>query len=173
MSKRPEVGGETTAYCTHCKAMHDHVIVALVDNKPAKVECDACHRQHLYRPGPPGTAVKAPKAPKAPGRRTKAAADEPPPTAAIELAVMLANKPARTYRPADRYAVGEVVEHPSFGRGLVTRLPAAQKMECHFPDGPKLLLHDRGSAPQASLGSPPKRGDVLSGTSDAPPRSRR
>jgi hypothetical protein len=36
------------------------------------------------------------------------------------------------------------VRHPSFGCGLVTALPAAQRMEVAFQDGKRLLVHDRG-----------------------------
>ena len=54
-----KVGAETQAYCTTCRTMREHVIVAMVDKKPAKVECTECHKQHLFRAGPPGAAKAA------------------------------------------------------------------------------------------------------------------
>lgn len=51
--------------------------------------------------------------------------------------------PARRYAPRERYAVGDVVDHPKFGAGSVTRV-TKDKVDVAFPDGPRTLAHGRG-----------------------------
>jgi hypothetical protein len=50
---------------------------------------------------------------------------------------------ARTYATSDRFAVGDLVKHATFGLGLVTLLKDVNKIEVVFEDGPKVLLHRR------------------------------
>lgn len=175
MSTRLEVGGETKAFCTSCKAMQDHVIVALVAGKPAKVECDVCHKQHVYRAGPPGAAKSAAKSGSgktaSAGRAAKTRAAAPAET--VDIAALLAGRVSRPYDPKLRFAVGEVVKHPSFGVGLVSQLPGPQKLEITFPDGVRLLTHDRAAAAPMTLTPPPRRGDEERGAADAPPSRRK
>src|SRR5438093_52265 len=52
--------------------MHEHVIVAMEAGKPAKVECRECHKQHLFRAGPPPTTATSP-----PTRRPRAPSATP------------------------------------------------------------------------------------------------
>jgi hypothetical protein len=165
------VGGDVEAYCTTCKMMKDHVIVAMVGDKPAKVECAGCHKQHVYRAGPPGT--KPERVPRT--RTSRASEPEAPPQATLsEIAAKLVGREgeAKPYSPMTRFALDEVVKHPSFGVGLVTALPAAQKVEIAFPSGRKLLLHDRGAAQPSTLQRPkPREEDDRTPVTDAPPTS--
>lgn len=50
--------------------------------------------------------------------------------------------PARPYTPKERYYVGDVVSHPKFGEGTVTRA-AKDKVDVAFTDGPRTLAHGR------------------------------
>ena len=164
-----KVGADTQAYCTSCKTMHEHVIVAMVGTRPAKVECAECHKQHLFRAGPPGT--KAPKAAKtgAAKPRKKAGSDavRPPP---LDINALIAGRDPRGYDPKVGFGLGDVVRHPSFGVGIVVALPGAQKMEIAFEVGTKLLAHDRGAAIASTLTRPAKRDDDEKRTvTDAPP----
>ncbi len=159
------VGGEVEAWCTTCKIMKDHVVVAVVDDKPAKVECMGCGKQHQYRAAPPGTA-------KAPRERAARAAT----VAAQRIddldAKLAAGAPtARIYAPRDTYVVGDFVKHPTFGVGLVIAVPAVQKAEIAFHDGRKLLVHARAvELPPPALERPPRRDDDAPRiATDAPP----
>src|SRR5689334_4283586 len=128
-----KVGGEIEAWCTSCKDLKWHVVVAMVGAKPAKVECHGCHKQHVYRAAAPGT--KTEKAPRAPSTRTRSTAVKtgaPLEDATAELKAGAAT--ARPFSVRDRFAVGEFVRHPTFGVGKVTALPAPQKMEVAFLD---------------------------------------
>jgi hypothetical protein len=166
-----KVGGDVEAWCTTCKTMKDHVIVALVDGKPAKVECAGCHKQHVYRANPPGTKSEGTGR----TRRTASLAAVSAPVIAEALEARLAGREgdAKAYSPGTRYAVDDIVRHPSFGLGVVVSLPAATKVEIDFRGGRKLLLHDRGSAPVPALERPAPRDDDDKDrrVTDAPPTS--
>lgn len=173
------VGGETSAYCTSCRDMRLHVVVAMVGTKPARVECRSCHKQHNYKAAPPGAPRKkaeggttAPRKPRATKSESKSRSLAEHPLDAL-LAVRSAAE-ARTYTPFDRYVVGDLVSHPTFGLGAVAALPAPGKVEIVFRDASKLLMHERppaGSAATPKLQPPPRRDDArFQGASDAPPK---
>ena len=161
MSEELKVGGELDAWCTTCRLMKWHTIVALVDGKPAKVECQGCGKQHQYRAQPPGAGDKGEKPPRAPrARAAKSAAAATPP---VEFEALLAGRDgdARPYSPNDTYALNDVVRHPTFDLGVVTATPAPQKIEVTFRGGgKKILLHDRGAAAgvHARPAAAPRRG---------------
>ena len=161
-----KVGGEVDAWCTTCKAMKWHVVVAVVDGKPAKVECNGCHKQHAFKPTPPGT----PK-PRAAKKSAAAAPPEPAPIDDLEEKLRAGESSAKSYSARDSYEIGDVVRHPSFGLGLVASLPAAGKVEVAFrTGGRKLLVHRLGQSQQSTLQRPPPRDDSPPvGASDAPP----
>ncbi len=161
-----KVGGETTAYCTSCKIMKDHVIVAMAAGKPAKVECMGCGKQHLYRANPPGTA-KA----KSGGRPAKKNSPVSiAPQEDLETRLAGADARAKQYSPKITFAIGDAVKHPQFGVGVVVMLPAKTKMEVDFRSGRKLLIHDKGGseAPVLERRSPVSD-DVPFSVPDAPP----
>jgi hypothetical protein len=134
--------------------------------EPAKVECLSCHGQHNYRAALPGTkkpkAATAPKVPKSPRAPRAKKASGPTVPEINPLEALLASRPPsdpRAYSPADRFAVGDVMSHPSFGLGAVTGAPSPGKISVLFHDATRLLLHERspvvGGA--ARLQPPPRR----------------
>ncbi|HEY5938227.1 MAG TPA: hypothetical protein VIU61_26430, partial [Kofleriaceae bacterium] len=59
---------------------------------------------------------------------------------AARLTFRAAEKPVRRYAASQTFAVGDVLEHPKFGRGSVTSaLP--QRIEVEFADGKHTLVH--------------------------------
>jgi hypothetical protein len=171
MAEEMKVGGELDAWCTTCRLMKWHTIVALVDGRPAKVECQGCGKQHQYRAQPPGSSTGA--AGSTGGRKPRATKAEPTPPPA-DFDTLLAGRTvgeARTYSPNERYAVGDVVRHPTFDVGVATATPGPQKVELTFRDGTKkVLLHDRGGAGPSKLGPAPRRDEETKfvGTPDSP-----
>ncbi|HQY65402.1 MAG TPA: hypothetical protein PK141_28610, partial [Polyangiaceae bacterium] len=71
MTKSLNTGGEIDSFCTKCKILLNHRIIAMVGNLPVRVECSTCGSHHNYRPRAPGE--KAPKAAKAPSTVTRTA----------------------------------------------------------------------------------------------------
>jgi hypothetical protein len=171
MAEELKVGGELDAWCTSCKLMKWHTIVALVGNKPAKVECQGCHKQHQYRAAPPGTSTGGSGASgeKKP-RASKAAAAAAAPAVDFDALVGGRAGEARPYSPDTKYALGDLVQHPTFEIGVVTAVPGNQKVEITFRGSKKILLHDRGGATPSKLGPAPRREEAVqpTGTSDSP-----
>jgi hypothetical protein len=66
-------------------------------------------------------------------------------TELAELAWSPSAPVARAYSPRETYAVGEVVEHPKFGRGTV-QAAAAQRVEVEFAEGWHTLVHGRAGS---------------------------
>jgi len=127
------VGGEVEAYCGGCKDVRWHVIVALVGDRPVKVECQSCHKQHGYRTSAAGASARGPRSSAAKPGKSEAAFDV--------SALQARAHEARAYAPAQTFKVGDVVRHPTFGLGLVQATPAPQKIDVRFASGGKLLVH--------------------------------
>ena len=60
MAKPLRAGGEVDSWCTKCKLVLNHRIIALVGTTPARVECSTCSSHHNFRARAPGD--KAPSA---------------------------------------------------------------------------------------------------------------
>lgn len=148
MAKPLEAGSEIDAWCTKCRMDLGHRVVAMLDGRPKRVECQTCNSQHNYR------AAKAPSA--APRARTRA-------TTGARSAASTASH--RTKAEATRrnewearvlgqaatafarfsvertFAVGDLVLHKKFGEGYVTELLEGRKVSILFRDGPRTLVH--------------------------------
>lgn len=59
-----------------------------------------------------------------------------------QLAWKAVEKPVRTYAASQSFAVGDLLEHPKFGRGTVVTA-VAQRIEVEFADGKHTLVHVR------------------------------
>ena len=165
-----KVGADTQAWCTSCRSMHEHVVVAMVGTLPAKVECAECHKQHLFRAGPPGVKVKPPAGGTRPRKAAEPSRAAGPAKPVLDLVALTSGRPTRGYDPRTVYAAGDVVRHPNFGVGVVMVLAGPQKMEVAFEAGQKLLAHDRGTPAVSALTRPdPRRDDEERRVTDAPP----
>ncbi|MGI5865164.1 MAG: hypothetical protein ACOX6T_24350 [Myxococcales bacterium] len=152
-----KVGGEVDAYCTRCKLLLAHTVVAIWASQIKRVRCNTCMGEHAYRPAEPGgptpKALKAPKAARALTPRAAAAER----VSASTYETMLAGRDrasARRYSPREQFAPNELVEHPSFGLGVVAAARGLDKIDVAFPAGVKTLLHNKATSP-APLAKPP------------------
>jgi hypothetical protein len=62
----------------------------------------------------------------------------------VQLAAAIESTPPdqrRAYASSGTFKVDDVVEHPSFGTGLVTKIVDAKKLEVLFADGVHILVH--------------------------------
>jgi hypothetical protein len=120
-----------------------HTVHAVVSGKPVKVECNTCHGVHRYR-DPPGTAAKAAKAVRSAGSpRAERPARERAPVIAFDELIASKTGTAHPYSPKRTFAVDEVVDHPTFGRGFVSAIRDGGKIEVTFRSDVKLLVHGR------------------------------
>jgi hypothetical protein len=136
------VGKEALAYCTSCKMDLNHVIVALKGDRLAKVQCLTCKKEHAYK-APKGMAEpKKPKKPKA----SKAAEAEEAGSHSIEaewqkLMSTHRDAPSKPYGLKEQFGLGDKINHPTFGEGIVGKLIYPNKLEVIFQMDVKVLIH--------------------------------
>jgi hypothetical protein len=138
----PKVGGDTLAWCGKCRLELTHVIVAMVSGKPARVQCKTCKAEHSYkRLG--GTA-------EATQRRSARPASAEPKRTTIRASVYweekvakLSAKVPRRYAVNERFEASDLVEHPTFGLGIVESVRKDGKIVVLFRDGEKTLIHGK------------------------------
>ncbi len=143
-----KAGGEVDSYCTKCKLVLNHRIIAMLGTRPVRVECSTCGSHHNYRAGAPGaaTAIHSPgsaKAPKAaprgrgPSRAEQALLDR---ERQWEKAIAgRAVSDFRVYRVSHVFKEGDLVRHSKFGDGIVTRIIDNSKVEVLFKDDSRTL----------------------------------
>src|ERR1043166_7898005 len=120
---KKKLGSNIDSWCGKCKLMLAHTIEAMVGEKPMRVSCNTCRSQHSYRPQPPRSDSRSaakrevsggsPKSGKPIGKRYQSLLK------AKDAAVV------KTYASTNKYEVGDVLEHPMFGRGVATAVKDA------------------------------------------------
>ena len=138
--KKP--GGSIDSWCGKCKLILAHTIEAMVGDKPARVHCNTCKAQHGYKPYQPGAAPRLAR------QREAGAAQgaQPARPRASRYQALLKGKDmavAKSYSSKDRYLLGDVMDHPSFGFGVATAIKDGAKIEVLFEGGSKVLVHGR------------------------------
>ena len=144
MATAAKTGGEVDAYCNKCKMTLAHTVLAMVDQKVARVQCNTCGGQHAYR----GKSAPAPRTKSSGASRTEAGAAVNPSRQAITFEQLLHGRDlssARRYSPKEIYAKDEILEHPTFGYGIVTQV-RSDKVEVLFKTFEKILVHRRAGA---------------------------
>ena len=129
-------GGEVDAFCTRCELPLAHTIIAVVNGKAVKMECNTCHAVHRYRDGA-GRAEGSTAARAARPSRARA------PAVAFDDLLAAKRGPPVAYSPRRSFTLGEVVDHPTFGRGFVSQVRDAGKVEVTFRAEVKVLVHGR------------------------------
>ncbi|HEX9400706.1 MAG TPA: hypothetical protein VF912_11405 [Anaeromyxobacter sp.] len=132
-----KVGGEVDAFCTKCELTLAHTVHAVVSGKPVKVECNTCHGVHRYRDA--NGRVTSARPPKS--ERPSRARPE-----VVPFETLLASKSvadAHPYSAKRTYAMDDVLDHPTFGRGFVSGVREAGKIEVTFRSDVKVLVHGR------------------------------
>ena len=131
-----EPGSYVQSFCTRCKAVFRHTIVALVEGRPVRVKCNTCGGEHVYKAEPPPEApTERPKK----DRPTKAGTMEAEWQKQLTSAAAKGAK-GRPYGQTEAFRAGDVLDHPSFGVGLVQRAMGPGKVLVLFKDGARTLL---------------------------------
>jgi hypothetical protein len=146
--RKLSAGDIIEAHCTKCREIMNHRIVAMVEAKVVRVECNTCNGIHNYRP--PAVAKTAAGSKTATGSKpARSSAVTPrkpkrdPEAAALEeweslLPTMQADR-AIAYDMNGKFKLNDLVEHTAFGVGVVRLLIKPNKMEVLFRGGKKLL----------------------------------
>ncbi len=139
------VGQEIIRYCSSCKLDLKHVIVAHRSGNSgsiAKVRCNTCMKIHAFRANPGERANAAATARK----KSNAPAREKVQVIPIEVEWReQLNKAqgvaSQAYVPTKEFKAGDVIEHPTFGCGIVKTIKDGNKFEVLFQRDVKTLIH--------------------------------
>lgn len=162
----PKPGEYITAKCGRCNDITGHIVMLVLDGEIARVECKACGSVHKYRESKAARAAKAagesvkrvragdtrdnavelgparparkaaPSAPKSPGKRSSAAKIE---AAWQEAMLRLSGHESAPYSMGGYFAPDSLMEHPTFGKGVVISVSPPNKVDVLFQDGVKTL----------------------------------
>ena len=157
MVKALKAGGEVDSWCTKCKLVLNHRIIAMVGTTPVRVECSTCKSHHNFRAKAPGEKASASTGGTGVTRASGAASSAGPrstrgPTKAQQLVMDRERtweksvsgrgvNEFRPYRVSEIFDEGDLVRHSKFGDGIVTRLLEGKKVEILFKDDARTLAH--------------------------------
>lgn len=125
--------------CTRCKLPLTHMVVTHnSEDVVERVQCRTCGSEHKYRPERKKMVKKATK------KRKTAVRSRKPDAAAIfeQLAGKFQDKKPVPYTMQGSYQTDDVIDHKTFGKGIVTGV-SYQKMEVAFADASRILVCDR------------------------------
>jgi hypothetical protein len=137
-------GADIEALCSKCGDVW-HVVVAKVGEDIVRVICKECGAQHRYR----NPKLKGQPARRASSTSSSSSTPRPARTAAVvqrfDTPAVAADlsKAVRTYKASEKFAVGERVEHPTFGTGVVESAEPG-KITVFFAVGRKMLVQAKG-----------------------------
>jgi hypothetical protein len=137
------VGQEIVCLCSSCKLELRHVIVAHKSGNSgpiAKVKCNTCFKIHAYRATPQEKKAGVIQAKREAKPREKAQII-PVEVEWREQLSQRQNVPSLPYAPTKDFKVGDVIEHPTFGCGVVKSLKDGNKFEVLFQRDVKTLVH--------------------------------
>ena len=143
--------------CNKCKMVLAHTILAMVGTKIARVKCNTCNSEHAFR----GTAVPKP-------RKARKSKDDKPSKVVLSFQQRIEGKDpakARKYNVKETFAPDDLLDHPTFGLGIVS-IVREDKIDVAFKAFEKTLVHGRvppGEAP------PPKPGPAAKPVSGGAP----
>jgi len=133
MATNREVGADIDNKCATC-GDGPHVIESTTNGRIGKVECRQCGLQHRHRLTDAAKLVK-------PAKRSSAKTGPPEPAGPMVEPDL--SRPIRPYQTTAVYAVGDRIDHASFGTGVIERVMSPSKVQVYFSDGQKMLLQGR------------------------------
>ncbi len=150
ISRKLSAGDIIDARCTKCREILNHRIVAMVEGKVVRVECNTCNGVHNYYPPPTVKEVNAAKVAKVAKEPSSARTSSTPRSTKkdpneAEREEWASLKPtmqidrAQDYDMNGTYRVNSLIIHTVFGLGVIKRLIVPNKMQVLFQDGIKLL----------------------------------
>ncbi len=162
-------GSRIQSRCTRCKDITSHIVIVVVDNLPMKVECCACGSVHKYHPiekpkvkkeaspirvktnqSREATMVQAAKVNNTQKTTTapsssKSTTPSKLPTKQEDLENLwkrcISNSihTPKAYNVSVEVALNELIDHPTFGIGIVREIVSADKANILFAEGIKML----------------------------------
>ena len=139
------VGEKIDAWCLKCKLELAHVVLYERAGQAARVKCQTCGAEHMYR------GLKPQKKPGVVAfnlsrlNRPKSTLQNAQTVREAETRWVLKNhelkpdRPIRAYDMKERYTRGDVINHPQFGLGFVERIVTDNRIDILFRNGLRTL----------------------------------
>ena len=131
MLEKNSTGRNIESYCGKCKQNLDHTIMVMDGDAISKVRCISCGGTHKFRDPLVAKIVRKPRAKKGAGEAA---------TAEVIWAAGLAEAKGkeRDYSMQSKYRIGDIINHQTFGKGIVMKL-YANKCDMLFKDRERLM----------------------------------
>ena len=150
MAAKLKVGSQVEAYCTKCKLDTIHFITTIDGDTITKVMCDVCGSYHKYRKAENDDAdidTKSATAKKTTKKAsTKTATKRKPSKRSLidwpgSIEKMDTSK-AIVYNLQENYEDIDLIDHKTFGLGIIKKVHSESKIEVLFEAGVKTLVHN-------------------------------
>lgn len=136
------VGKEVLSYCSKDKHTLAHIILSMKDEMTiGKVQCKTCQAIQVYK-DPSKVKDKSTK-----GKKTimgpKAKSSKKSNSDLWLEAVNNTKTKSQPYSTKHKFHVGDILDHPKFGPGVIERLIDSDKIEVIFRHEVRTLLHNK------------------------------
>lgn len=139
------VGKEVLSYCGKCKLTLAHLIASMKGpSEIDKVVCKTCKSTHAFK-DPSAKKAKAPvsRITRTQGRSSSSKKSSEPHSVVWERAIQTTSSSVQEYSIRVQFKTGDLINHPTFGQGIVERSIDANKIQVLFRDDSKVLLHNK------------------------------
>ncbi|MEW6684061.1 MAG: hypothetical protein AB1451_14275 [Nitrospirota bacterium] len=119
--------------CSTCEQIVARFAGAGIRPLRVAIKCRRCGAVHRHHASPSSPPLKA-------RRSAKAAAALAHEVTYERLLAVTAGRKSRPYSVSGIFRPNDVIEHPTFGLGVVTHLLAGDKIQVVFKNGDKLLV---------------------------------
>ncbi|MFW6325893.1 MAG: hypothetical protein ACOC0T_04005 [Desulfovermiculus sp.] len=154
-AKSVQAGDIVESTCRKCNDITGHTVVSIVEGEISKVECRGCGSVHKYRPATKSGNSKAAATSSSTSQSKKTTSKgKKGPTAKEKEAQQLAEQwykqwqrkmetkdqaESKAYSMQGQFQNNDLIDHPSFGLGIVQRTIPPNKIDVLFQDGEKRL----------------------------------
>lgn len=137
-------GKDILAYCNKCKLTLSHTIIVMKDhNTVDKVICNTCKSTHSYKG--PNAQTSRPGARKKVASGTRKTSSQKTEELQSKWLTDVNNSTQAPikYSPKTKFEIGNLIDHPKFGTGIVEATLEADKIDILFKTGNKILIHNK------------------------------
>lgn len=131
MLEKNSAGRNIESYCTKCRLNLDHTIMATSGEEIARVRCKTCGTSHKFKGLADARKIGKPRA-------IKRGVEEATAEIIWENSLAEAKGIKRDYDVSVKYCIGDVVNHQTFGKGIVVKL-YTNKCSMLFKDKERLM----------------------------------
>ncbi len=131
------VGKEVVTHCSKCSHDLAHIIEVMADTTtPLRVKCKTCGASHKFK------VKKAAKAKSTRARKPRVSSEQKLMNL-WEAGIAKSKGETSKYNIKTKFNIGEIVDHPKFGLGVVEKALDANKIEVIFKTVSKVLMHNK------------------------------